>query len=190
MRGGLTRRRELGTVLPVSDPTSLPSFGVLPAAVPGVAPVPGPGFPGDPAFAGQDGAVALRERVFAAQLDEGFRPAVDEDGDVAYRAQGQQLFVRCLDTSPPLVRVFGQWIEHDVPGGELTRLRAANAVVGAMNLVKATVVEDRLVVAVDLVVADGLDLRSLLAATSEALLQSVQAWYASVFEFAQVPGHS
>jgi hypothetical protein len=160
----------LGTVLLVTDPTSLPSFG----AAPGLADVPA------------HVAVELRDRVLEALGEEGFRPGLDEDGDVAYRAQGQQLFVRCLDTEPPLVRVFGQWIERDVPGGELTRLRAANAVVGAMNLVKATVVDDRLVVAVDLVVSPGLDLRSLLAATTEALLASVQAWYASILEFAQL----
>lgn len=146
----------------VTDPTSMPSFT-----------------PGDrPA---DDNA--MRVRVFDALLDEGFRPSVDEDGDVAFRAQGQQLFVRCLDTVPPLIRVFGQWIEQEVPGGEITRLRAANAVVGALNLIKATVVEDRLVVAVDLVLSDGLDLRPLLSATVEAVLHSVQRWYAAVVEY-------
>ncbi|MDQ1287373.1 MAG: hypothetical protein QG622_938 [Actinomycetota bacterium] len=146
----------------VTDPTSMPSFT-----------------PGDrPA---DDNA--MRVRVFDALLDEGFRPSVDSDGDVAFRAQGQQLFVRCLDTVPPLIRVFGQWIEQEVPGGEITRLRAANAVVGALNLIKATVVEDRLVVAVDLVLSDGLDLRPLLSATVEAVLHSVQRWYAAVVEY-------
>ena len=97
-----------------------------------------------------------------ALLDEGYRPDVDEDGDVSVRVQGQQLFVRCMDTVPPLMRVFGQWmIGEDVPGDELLRLQAANAVTGTLNLVKATVFDDRLVIAVDLVVADSLDLRAL-----------------------------
>jgi hypothetical protein len=149
----------------VTDPTSLPSF------------TPPTDDDDDP----------LRARVFQTLFDEGFRPAVDEDGDVAFRAQGQLLFVRCLPTAPPLVRVFGQWIEDDVPGGELARLRAANAVVGRFNLIKATVVENRLVVAVDLVIGDGIDLGSLLAASVEAVLHSVQAWYAAVQEYA-MPG--
>lgn len=125
----------------------------------------------------------LRGRVLDALIDEGFRPDVDEDGDVAVRVQGQQLFIRCMDTQPPLMRVFGQWmIGDDVPGGEIIRLRAANAVTGALNLVKATVLDDRLVIAVDLVVADSLDLRSLITATVDAVLGSVQTWHATVVE--------
>lgn len=149
----------------VTDPTSLP--------LPSFTPPPDE----DP----------LRGRVFQTLLEEGFRPAVDEDGDVAFRAQGQLLFVRCLPTVPPLVRVFGQWVERDVPGGELTRLRAANAVVGRFNLIKATVVDDRLVVAVDLVIGDGIDLGALLGASIEAVLHSVQAWYAAVHEYGGGP---
>jgi hypothetical protein len=81
------------------------------------------------------------------------------------------------------MRVFGQWmIGEDVPGDELTRLRATNSVVGALNLIKATVVENRLVVAVDLVVNDATELRPLLAATIEAVLGSVQMWHATVLE--------
>ena len=149
----------------VTDPTSLPNFPPPPDEHP------------------------LRGRVLDALIDEGFRPDVDEDGDVAVRVQGQQLFVRCMDTAPPLMRVFGQWmIGSDVPGGELMRLRAANAVTGALNLVKATVIEDRLVIAVDLVVADSIELRSLLTATADAVLGSVQTWHATVLELIQEHG--
>ncbi len=143
----------------MTDPTSMPSF-----------PPPEDEHP-------------LRGRVLDALLDEGYRPDVDEDGDVALRVQSQQVFVRCMDTVPPLMRVFGQWmIGEDVPGDELLRLQAANAVTGALNLVKATVVDDRLVIAVDLVVADSLDLRALLTATLDAVLGSVQTWHATVLE--------
>lgn len=143
----------------MSDPTSLPSFP--------------PPMDSDP----------LRGRVLDALLDEGFRPTIDEDGDVALRAQGQQVFVRCVDTVPPLMRVFGQWqVGDDVPGDELVRLRAANAVTGALNLVKVTVHEDRLVVAVDLVVSEALDLRALLVATVDAVVGSVQTWHATLRE--------
>jgi hypothetical protein len=152
----------------VSDPTSVPPM-------PDFAPDDGPG------TGGLSGP--LRGRVLDALLDEGYRPDIDEDGDVAVRVQGQQMFVRCLETQPPLMRVFGQWMMgDDVPGDELVRLRATNSVVGALNLIKATVVENRLVVAVDLVVNDAMELRSLLSATIEAVLASVQMWHATVIE--------
>jgi hypothetical protein len=141
----------------VTDPTSLPSF-----------PPPEDEHP-------------LRGRVLDALLDEGYQPSIDEDGDVAVRVQEQLLFVRCLDTVPPMMRVFGQWLLDDsVEGDELTRLRAANAVTGALNLVKATVHGDRLAIAVDLVVGDGVSLRPLLTATLDAVLGSVRTWHATV----------
>ena len=148
----------------VTDPTSLPSF-----------PPPGDERP-------------LRGRILDALIDEGYRPGVDEDGDVALRVQGQQMFVRCMDTRPPLMRVFGQWlIGPEVPGDEFVRLQASNAVSGALNLVKATIHENRLVIAVDLVVADGLNLRTLLGATLDAILGSVQTWHATVLQLANGP---
>lgn len=141
-----------------------------------------------PTFSKAEHEHPLRGRVLDALREEGHEPGVDEDGDVALQVQGQQLFVRCMDTVPPLMRVFGQWqIGPDVPGDELVRLRATNAVTGALNLIKATVYEDRLVVAVDLVVADGLDLRSLLVATLDAVLGSVQTWHATVLELTSNP---
>jgi hypothetical protein len=79
------------------------------------------------------------------------------------------------------MRVFGQWLLDDsLAGDELTRLRAANAVTAALNLVKVTVHADRLAVAVDLVVGDGVDLRPLLSATLEAVLGSVRTWHQTV----------
>ncbi|MFI7587840.1 T3SS (YopN, CesT) and YbjN peptide-binding chaperone 1 [Spongisporangium articulatum] len=143
----------------MSDPTSLPSF-----------PPPEDEHP-------------LRGRVLDALLDEGFAPDIDEDGDVAVRIQDQLVFARCLDTQPAMMRVFGQWLLDDsLEGDELTRLRAANAVTGALNLVKVTVHENRLVVAVDLIVGEETELRSLLMATLDAVLGSVRTWHATVTE--------
>jgi hypothetical protein len=141
----------------MTDPTSLPSFPPPPDEHP------------------------LRGRVLDALIDEGLQPSIDEDGDVAVQLQAQMLFVRCLDTAPPMMRVFGQWLLDDsLESDELTRLRAANAVTGALNLVKVTVHADRLAVAVDLVVGDGIDLRPLLTATLEAVLGSVRTWHQTV----------
>jgi hypothetical protein len=141
----------------MTDPTSLPSFPPPPDEHP------------------------LRGRVLDALLDEGHQPEIDEDGDVAVRVQDQMVFVRTLDTEPPMMRVFGQWLlDESLEGDELTRLRAANAVTGALNLVKVTVHADRLAVAVDLIVGEGMDLRSLLSATLEAVLGSVRTWHQTV----------
>jgi hypothetical protein len=120
---------------------------------------------------------------------KGYDPSEDDDGDVVVHVQGQQVFVRMLDTQPPLLRVFGQWlIGPEVPGDLLLRLNAANAVTSALNLVKATVHEDRLVVAVDLVISDGLALPSLVAATLDATVTAVQTWHATVLELARTDG--
>ena len=143
----------------MSDPTSLPSF-----------PPPENEHP-------------LRGRVLDALLDEGYEPNIDEDGDVAVRVQDQLIFCRCMDTQPAMMRVFGQWLLDDsLEGDELTRLQAANAVTGALNLVKVTVHDNRLVVAVDLIVGADTELRSLLLATLDAVLGSVRTWHATVTE--------
>lgn len=148
----------------MTDPTALPSFPPPPDEHP------------------------LRGRVLDALLDEGLQPRIDEDGDVALQLQDQMLFVRCLETEPPMMRVFGQWLlEESIGGDELTRLRAANAVTGALNLVKVTVHADRLAVAVDLVVGDGVDLRPLLAATLEAVLGSVRTWHQTMTQLLENP---
>jgi hypothetical protein len=141
----------------MTDPTSLPFFPPPPDEHP------------------------LRGRVLDALIDEGHQPRIDEDGDVAISVQEQMLFVRTLDTQPPMMRVFGQWLLDDsLAGDEITRLRAANAVTSALNLVKVTVNADRLAVAVDLIVADGMDLGPLLTATLEAVLGSVRTWHQTV----------
>lgn len=153
------------TVASVTDPTSVPAFEDARQARP------------------------LRDRVVESLAEAGYEPVLDDDGDVAVVVQGQQVFVRAMDTVPQLLRVFGQWlIGEEVPGDLLIRLSAANAVTAALNLVKATVHEDRLVVAVDLVVSEGLVLPSLLTATLDATVAAVQTWHATVLEVAQGGG--
>jgi hypothetical protein len=119
-----------------------------------------------------------------ALLGAGYRPAVDDDGDVAVTVQEQLLFVRCVDSAPPLMRVFGQWLMDDLPAGELVRLRAANAVTA---LAKVTVDEDRLTVAVDLLAGDDFHLPSLLHASMDAVLGCVRSWHATVLDLTQYP---
>jgi len=146
----------------VTDPTALPSF----------APPPG-----------EYAEHPLRDRVLEALGAEGFRPEVDEDGDVVAKVAGQPMFLRCFETSPSMVRVWSQWLLDDgVPGDELIRLRAANAMTAVLNLVKCTLLEDRLVVAVDLTVHEAMDLRSLLTATLEAVRDGVTTWHGAVLQ--------
>jgi hypothetical protein len=101
--------------------------------------------------------------------------------------QEQMLFVRCIDSVPPLMRVFGQWLIADLPHSELAQLRAANAVTAAVNLAKATVHEDRLTVAVDLLAGDDFHLPSLLDASMDAVLGCVRSWHATVLELTGRP---
>jgi hypothetical protein len=185
----------------VTDPAALPTFGLPawsgPAAPDPTAPDPttqnpvrpasahpdpGTRQPGAPLPDGSQQEAPLRDRVLAALLDAGYPAQLDADGDVEVAVQGQKLFVRCVDSVPPLMRVFGQWLMNDLPADELTRLRAANAVTSAVNLAKATVHEDRLVVAVDLLAGDEFHLPSLLHASMDAVLGCVRSWYATVLD--------
>ncbi len=131
----------------------------------------------------------LRGRVLDALIDEGYEPNIDEDGDVAVVIQEQMLFVSFPNTHPPMMRVFGQWmLDDDMAGDELTRLRVSNAVTSAVNLVKVTVHGDRLVVAVDLIVGDGMEVRPLLGATLEAVLGTVRTWHQTVTQLLEGDG--
>jgi len=139
-----------------------------------------------PAFPPLEVQFVLRARMLATLTDMGLSPDVDGDGDIVVVVDQQRLFVRCTDSTPPLARVFGQWqIDAEVPGDELLRLRAANAVTMAIHLVKTTLVEDRLVSAVDLIVTDDLHLPSLLSAAMGMVVQSVQTWHATVTELSK-----
>lgn len=172
----------------MTDPAALPTFG-LPAV-----PAPqglgedtaGPAAPQAP-DAPRAGLGPLRDRVTAALVDAGYQPSVDADGDVAITVQEQLLFVRCVDSIPPLMRVFGQWLVDGPPADELAWLRAANAVTASVNLAKATVHDDRLTVAVDLLAGDDFHLPSLLHASMDAVLGCVRSWHDAVLELAGPP---
>jgi hypothetical protein len=122
----------------------------------------------------------VRTLVLQALAAHGLQPRIDEDGDVGVVLAGQMLFVRCVDAQPPLARVFGQWVLETAGADELTWLRAANAVTGALNLVKATVHGDRLVIAIDLVIADTHGLGALLTSALDAVLTAVHTWHETV----------
>lgn len=148
----------------VTDPTALPSFGPS-------TPAPSPLGP------------TLRDLVVEALGAEGFRPEIDEDGDVLTRVAGQPMFIRCFETSPAMIRVWSQWmIDEAVPGDELMRLRAANAMTAVLNLIKVTLLDNRVVIAVDLTVHAAMELRPLLTATLEAVRDGVTSWHGALIQ--------
>jgi hypothetical protein len=141
----------------MTDPTSLPNFPPSPDEHP------------------------LRGRVLDALIDEGFKPNVDEDGDVAFTLQEQQLFVRCMEGDFTIMRVFGQWqVGDDVPQDELSQLRACNELSLRLNVVKAGIANGTLVVTGEHVMSPEADVRPLLMVTTQLVLSAVHMWHETI----------
>ena len=141
----------------MTDPTSLPNF-------------PPP-----------TGEHPLRGRVLDALIDEGFEPDIDDDGDVAFTVQDQQLFVRCMEGDFTVMRVFGQWqIGEDVPQDPLTRLMACNELTLGLNVVKAGIANETLVVTAEHVIGPDADLKGLLVVTIQLVLSAVHMWHETI----------
>ena len=141
----------------MTDPTSLPNFPPPPSERP------------------------LRGRVLDALIDEGFEPNIDDDGDVAFTVQDQQLFVRCMEGDFIIMRVFGQWqIGADVPQDALTQLMACNELTLSLNVVKTGIANQTLVVTGEHVVEPDTDVRGLLVVTAQMVLSAVHLWHETI----------
>jgi len=141
----------------MTDPTSLPNFPPPPGEHP------------------------LRGRVLDALIDEGFEPNIDEDGDVAFTMQDQQLFVRCTEGDFTIMRVFGQWqIGDDVPQDALTQLRACNELTLSLNVVKTGIANETLVVTGEHVIGADTDVKGLLVVTTQLVLSAVHMWHETI----------
>ena len=142
------------TVGPLTDPPSLPNFPPPPDEHP------------------------LRGRVLDALIDQGLKPDIDPDGDVAFVVQDQQLFVRCTEGDFQIMRVFGQWAISDaVPADPLTRLETCNEITLQLNIVKAGLANDTLVVTAEHIVTPSSDVASLVNITIQLVLAGVQMWH-------------
>lgn len=120
----------------------------------------------------------LRGRVLDVLMDEGYRPDIDGDGDVAVKVQGQQLYLRCTEGDITILRVFGQWRLGDaVVQDELTRLRACNAVTGRLSVAKTTLSDDILVASAEHVVNPATPLTQIVVTSLELVLTSVNLWH-------------
>lgn len=138
----------------MTDPTSLPNFPPPPDEHP------------------------LRGRVLDALIDQGLAPDIDGDGDVAFTVQDQQLFVRCTEGDFQIMRLFGQWAISDaVPSDPLTRLATCNEITLQLNIVKAGLANDTLVVTGEHIVTPSSDVASLVNITIQLVLAGVQMWH-------------
>ena len=141
----------------MTEPTSLPNFPPPPGEHP------------------------LRGRVLDALLDEGLEPNIDEDGDVAFTVQDQQLFVRCMEGDFTVMRVFGQWqIGADVPQDALTQLMACNELTLSLNVVKTGIANETLVVTGEHVIGEDTDVKGLLMVTTQLVLSAVHMWHETI----------
>ena len=128
----------------------------------------------------------LSDRVRDALVELGVEAKIDDDGDVAFAFEDQQLFVR-TDNESNVLRVFGQWsLEDPVPTDELERLKVSNDVNVAFNLVKAAVANDTLLVTSEHILPRGADVRGLLGVAVPLVIQGVQLWHQRAT--GQVPG--
>ena len=131
----------------------------------------------------------LRGRVLDALIDEGFTPNIDDDGDVAFMMQDQQLFVRCMEGDFTVMRVFGQWqIGADVPQDALTQLKACNELTLSLNVVKTGIANETLVVTGEHVIGEETDVKGLLVVTTQLLLSAVHLWHETIMGRTQGDG--
>lgn len=138
----------------MSDPTSLPNFPPLANEHP------------------------LRGRVLDALIDLDLRPDIDSDGDVAFMANEQQLFVRCTEGDLEIMRIFGQWQLPAELGGDVAHaLHVCNEINLALNCVKTGVANNTLVVTSEHFMASGGDLSVTCQVGIQAVLSAVHHWH-------------
>ncbi len=143
----------------MTDPTALPDFPPPPNEHP------------------------LRGRVLDVLLDEGYRPDIDPDGDVAVKVQGQQLYLRCAEGDITVMRIFGQWrLGDSVVQDELSRLRACNTVTARLSVAKTTLADDILVVSAEHVVTASTPLQQIVTTSLELVLTAVNLWHEALAE--------
>ena len=113
-----------------------------------------------------------------ALIDIGLGPDIDSDGDVAFQANDQQLFVRCAEGDFQIMRIFGQWqIAEELAVDPEHLLQTCNQVNLSLNCVKTGIVNNTLVVTGEHLVTAGADVRQLVEVTTQIVLSTVQIWH-------------
>lgn len=159
------------TVLPMTDPTSLPNFQ--------------PHLP----TAGADGApqsdTPARDRIYQVLVANNLDVKVDDDGDLEFVIVDNEgtrttLFARVAEGDLALVRFFGQWqLQEPVSPDRNERLARCNDFTLQLNLVKVTLVQDSLVVSAEHVLTPNADLDILVPLSINHILQSVGFFFQS-----------
>ncbi|MBK6887745.1 MAG: YbjN domain-containing protein [Tetrasphaera sp.] len=149
----------------MTDPTALPNL-------PGFgAPAPTPDSEAEP-------TEPLRDRALAAVQALGLEASIDQDGDVTFMVQDQQIFIRCSDDDAEIVRVFGQWrLAPPVPEGRLERLEVCNDLNSAFNVIKAAIADDTVLITSEHMIPRGADLQSLFSVAIPLVLHAVGLWH-------------
>jgi hypothetical protein len=120
----------------------------------------------------------VRGRVLDVLGDFGLAPNLDADGDVAFVANEQQLFLRSFEGQPSAIRVFGQWaIQDELKGDRLHLLEVCNEVSLNMNCVTTGIALETLVVSSEHLVPEGADLAQILTIAIQSVLQGVHIWH-------------
>lgn len=146
----------------MSDPTALPNF-----------PPPADEHP-------------LRGLVIDALQDLGLEPNVDKEGDVAFKANDQQLFVRCLESEVKIMRVFGQWnLADPVPADKVMQLSVCNDLNLSMTMVKTGIGNNALVVTSEHLVLSDASVKQLVSLSVQITLATVQTWHERVVKLAE-----
>lgn len=146
----------------MSDPTALPNFPPPPDEHP------------------------LRGLVIDALQDLGLEPNIDKEGDVAFKANDQQLFVRCLESEVRIMRVFGQWqLGEPVPQDKVMQLSVCNDINLSMTMVKAGIGNDALVVTSEHLVVSDESVKQLVSLSVQITLATVQSWHERIMKLAE-----
>ena len=141
----------------MTDPTSLPDFPPPPHEHP------------------------LRGRVLDVLVDLGLQPNLDNDGDVAFTVNEQQLFVRCSEGEVEIMRVFGQWqIQEELLSDRLHLHETCNEINLNMNCVKTGVAGSTLVVIGEHLATPGADLSIMMQVSIQVILSGVHLWHQRV----------
>lgn len=142
----------------MTDPTSLPNFPPPPQDRP------------------------LSGRVLDALQDLQMNPDLDKEGDVAFEARDQKLFVKVVQGEQfDIMRVFGQWqIADSVPEDMRVRLDGCNDITLGVNLVKAGIAAGHLVLAVEQIVARQEQPKAKLQIGVGLILQALSLWHRNV----------
>jgi hypothetical protein len=120
----------------------------------------------------------LRGRVLDALQDLGIQPDIDADGDVAFTANDQSLFVRCHEGELAIMRVFGQWqLPPELADDHVRVLEVCNELNLTLNCVKTGIGNGTLAVTCDQLTGPGIDLDAALQIGIQLVLSTVGFWH-------------